>query len=228
METGITISCKAASHWRLEGLHILGLYCLYGGYSFNVLLMITVFEYQFLLKQNLPYLCQPASCSVLWRRTFTKKTERGWERHAWHLPTLPWITDSLALFSMCTQPHERRKKNKKTMPHFSCGVVTRLVESYLLPFCKRCLSLVLVCSDIWSLLITTENGWVWDAQPCSSPQEGLVSLHGATDSLNPKHFDIIAVSRLHAMPACALRVCPPIQAQCSNRPPILSSPAQSQ
>lgn len=43
------------------------------------------------------------------------------------------------------------------MPHFSGGVVTRLVQSYLLSFHKRCLSFVLVCSNIWSLLFTMET-----------------------------------------------------------------------
>lgn len=168
METGITISCKAASHWRLEGLHILGLYCLYGGYSFNVLLMITVFEYQFLLKQNLPYLCRPASCSVLWRRTFTKKTERGWERHAWHLPTLPWITDSLALFSMCTQPHERRKKTKKqchiSLAVLSQGLLSLTCSHFANAVCHLCLS-ALIFDRSLSRRRTAESGMLSRAPP---------------------------------------------------------------
>lgn len=43
------------------------------------------------------------------------------------------------------------------MPHFSGGVVTRLVQSYLLTFHKCCLSFVLVCSNIWSLIFTMET-----------------------------------------------------------------------
>lgn len=56
----------------------------------------------------------------------------------------------LSLFCMCTQQHERKN-------NVSGGVVTRLVQSYLLPFHKCCLSFVHVCSNIWSLLFTMET-----------------------------------------------------------------------
>lgn len=45
---------------------------------------------------------------------------------------------------------------KNTVLHISGGVVTRLVRFYLLPFHKRSLSFVLVCSNIWSFLFTIE------------------------------------------------------------------------
>lgn len=52
---------------------------------------------------------------------------------------------------------KKQNKTKKTMPYFSGGVVTRLVRSYPLPLHKSCLSFVLVCSNIWSLLLTMET-----------------------------------------------------------------------
>lgn len=62
---------------------------------------------------------------------------------------------------------------RKTMPYFSGGVVTRLVQSYLLPFHKR------VCHLRLSALIFDpsffHNG---NTHSCSSLQEGLASLHG--------------------------------------------------
>lgn len=119
--------------------------------------MVITRSFNICMRKNAAWLHYPALSPsdwvALWKFTFTKRTKWGWERHAWHLPNLPWITDSLALSCMCTQQHEKQK----TMPHFSGGVVTRLVQSYLLPFHKRCLSFVLVCSNIWSLLFTMET-----------------------------------------------------------------------
>lgn len=60
---------------------------------------------------------------------------------------------------------------------------------------------------------------------CSSLQVGLVSLHGATDLLNSKRFDIITVSQLYAVPACVLRVALPskLKAQ-TDRPFCQANP----
>ncbi len=115
------------------------------------------------------------------------------------------------------------------MLHFSSGVVTRLVQSYLLPFHKRCLSFVLVCS-IWSLLLSMET------MQTEMLKHTIVLLPSGRSCVstrchrlaNSKRFDIITISQLCAIPACVMRVCPPILTQSSNRPPILSSLPMSQ
>lgn len=107
--------------------------------------------------------------------------------------------------------HTTAWKKKKTMPCVSGGVVRRLVRFYLLPFHKCCLSFVLVCSHIWSLLFMLDRRWrqrCSNAQSCSSPQKGLVCLRGATDS-KICSYNYTVGSRLYVTSACVLQIRPP-------------------
>lgn len=159
--------------------------------------------------QNAAWLCCPALSRsdwvVLWKFAFTKKTKWGWVWHAWHLLNLPWITDSLACF-VCV--HNSMKEKTMSLAVLSQGLFSLTCSHFTNAVCHLCMSALIFDPSYsqwrrWRLKCS-------NAQLCSSPQEGLVSLHGATDLLNPKRFDIITVSQLYLMLACVMRDCPSI------------------
>lgn len=101
-------------------------------------------------------------------------------------------------------------------------------------YTQRCLSSALVCSNIGWRLFTMET---FETQKlkragCAPPLRKVSGLYTVPQTCLTQHvfcwYNYSIAAHRCVMPACAPPVCPPILAQSSNTPPILSNQPLSQ